>query len=132
MSRGGGTTFWGGTILQRDRLVCDVNHPGIQCKLLSEGNLSYKDALIFTQSIESVEDDAKKLGGTVPKQSETVHYTQKGGKPQKPANPLPPHLQPATTVEAPTWLLPAGTMTLSADTAKRKATWPRCAILGLV
>ena len=48
----------------RDRLVCGVNHQGIQRKLLSEGDISYTDALALDQSIESAEDDAKKLGGS--------------------------------------------------------------------
>ena len=47
----------------RDRLVCGVNHQGIQHKLLSEGDISYTDALAPAQSIESAEDDARKLGG---------------------------------------------------------------------
>ena len=42
----------------RDRLVCCVNHLGIQRKLLSEGDISYKDALTLAQSIEAEEDDA--------------------------------------------------------------------------
>ena len=46
-----------------NHLVCSVNHQGIQRKLLSEGDISYTDALPLTQSLESVEDDAKKLGG---------------------------------------------------------------------
>ena len=61
----------------RDRLVCGVNHQGIQRKLLSEGNISYTDALALAQSIESAEDDAKKLGGSTPLQP--VHYTQTKG-----------------------------------------------------
>jgi len=63
----------------RDRLVCGVNHQGIQRKLLSEGDISYTDALALAQSIESAEDDAKKLGG--PALLQPVHYTQKGVKP---------------------------------------------------
>ena len=70
----------------RDRLICGVNHHGIQRKLLSEGDLSYKDALALAQSIESAEDDAKKLGGTAPPQLGTVHHTQTS----KPSLPSPP------------------------------------------
>ena len=62
----------------RDRLVCSVNHQGIQCKLLSEGDISCMDSLALAQSIESAEDNAKKLGGSAPLQP--VHYTQKGAK----------------------------------------------------
>ena len=37
----------------RDRLVCGVNHSGIQRKLLSEGELTYASALKLAQSIEA-------------------------------------------------------------------------------
>ena len=60
----------------RDRLVCGVNHQGIQPKLLSEGDISYTDALALAQSIELPEDDAKKLGCSAFLQP--VHYTPKG------------------------------------------------------
>ena len=43
----------------RDRLICGVNHPGIQRKLLSEGEISYDQALALAQSIETAEQDAK-------------------------------------------------------------------------
>jgi len=46
----------------RDRLVCGVNHSGIQRKLLSEGELTYASALKLAQTIEAAEKDAKKLG----------------------------------------------------------------------
>ena len=48
------------------------------CKLLSEGDISYTDALAHAQSIESAEDDAKKQGGSASLQP--VQYTQKGVK----------------------------------------------------
>ena len=56
----------------RDRLICGVNHPGIQRKLLSEGELSFEQALAFAQSIETAEQDAAKLAGGTPK-STTRH-----------------------------------------------------------
>ena len=37
----------------RNRLVCGINHQGIQ--RLSEGDISYTDALPLAQSIESAE-----------------------------------------------------------------------------
>ncbi len=46
-----------------DRFVCGVNHPGIQRKLLSEGDLIYNDAIKLAQTIEASERDYKKLGG---------------------------------------------------------------------
>ena len=58
----------------RDRLVCGVNHQGIQRKLLSEGNISFKDAMALAQSIESAEDDAKKLlAGPAPPATSLLH-----------------------------------------------------------
>ena len=56
-------------------MVCDINHQGIQHKLLSEGDISYTYALALAQSIESAEDDAKKLGGSPSLQP--AYYTQK-------------------------------------------------------
>ncbi len=47
----------------RDRFICGVNHPGIQRKLLSEGDLTYNDAIKLAQTIEASERDSKKLGG---------------------------------------------------------------------
>ena len=58
----------------RDRLVCGVNHQGIQRKLLSEGDLTYESALKLAQTIEASERDSKKLGsGENPKND--VFYT---------------------------------------------------------
>lgn len=47
----------------RDRLVCGVNHKGIQRKLLAESTLTYESALMMAQSVEASEREAKKLGG---------------------------------------------------------------------
>ena len=72
---------------ENQRVSGPLHHDhGIQRKLLSEGDLSYKDALALAQSIESAEDDAKKLGGTAPPQLGTVHHTQTS----KPSLPSPP------------------------------------------
>jgi len=45
----------------RDRLVFEVNHSGIQRKLLSEGELTYASTLKLAQTIEAAEKDAPKL-----------------------------------------------------------------------
>ncbi len=45
----------------RDRLVCGVNHKGIQRKLLSQNELTYDKAYALTLSIEASEKDAEKL-----------------------------------------------------------------------
>ena len=109
----------------RDRLVCGVNHQGIQRKLLSEGNISYTDALALAQSIESAEDDAKKLGGSAPLQP--VHYTQKGAS-------------LASSRTSPT-CYHCGGLHLApvcphkekvCRHCKKKATWTGCAVLRLV
>ncbi len=39
----------------RDRLVCGVNHEGIQKKLLAEKNLTYETAFTLAQAIEAAE-----------------------------------------------------------------------------
>ena len=68
----------------RDRLVCGVNHSGIQRKLLSEGDTSYKDTLALTQSIEAAEDDAKKLVGSTTPVPQPVYFTsQKSNSPPR-------------------------------------------------
>lgn len=48
----------------RDRLICGVNHSGIQRKLLSEGDINFSQAFTLAQSIETAERDAKKLGSS--------------------------------------------------------------------
>ena len=68
----------------RDRLVCGVNHQGIQRRLLSEGDLTYKDALALAQSIECAESDAKKLGSATPRPNDLVHRMQPDHKPPPP------------------------------------------------
>ena len=45
----------------RDRLVCGVNQDGIQQRLLSEKNLSFKNAFDLAQAIEAAEKNNKIL-----------------------------------------------------------------------
>ena len=86
----------------RDRLVCGVNHQGMQRKLLSEGDISYADALVLAQSIEAAEDDIKLLGRSAPS-PQVVNFTQRRDKFQFPSPPTSPtcyrcgepHLAPA-------------------------------------
>lgn len=65
----------------RDRLICGVNHSGIQRKLLSEGDITYTQAFTIAQSIEAAERDAKKLGSsgdavtTTPPPHTSIHHT---------------------------------------------------------
>ena len=70
----------------RDHLVCSINHQGIQHKLLSEGDISCTDALALAQSIESAEDDAKKIRGG-PAFSQSAHHMQKGARLGSPTPP---------------------------------------------
>ena len=43
----------------RDRLVCSVNHKGIQRKLLAEADLTFERAFTLTQAVETSEHGAK-------------------------------------------------------------------------
>ncbi len=45
----------------RDRLVCRVNHEGIQRKLLSEKNLTYNKAYELAVTVETAERDTRDL-----------------------------------------------------------------------
>ena len=45
----------------RDRLVCGINHRGIQRKLLTEADLTFDRAYALAQSVESSERDSKSL-----------------------------------------------------------------------
>ena len=45
----------------RDRLVCGVNNPIIQCRLLSEKALTLKTAMELSQGMESAAKNVKKL-----------------------------------------------------------------------
>ena len=71
----------------RDRLVCGVNHTGIQRKLLSESDLTYSTALKLAQAAEASEQDAKKLTGGSPQQpfqdnNPDLHYTTSSRRPE--------------------------------------------------
>ena len=70
-----------------DRLVCGVNHQGKQQRLLSKGDLTYKDVLALAQSIECTESDTKKLGSTTPRPNYVVHRMQPDHKPPPPPPP---------------------------------------------
>ena len=65
----------------RDRLVCGVNHDGIQKKLLAEKSLTYETAYSLALAIEASERDARNLksGGSQP-----VYYNRKGDRKKTP------------------------------------------------
>ena len=46
----------------RDRLVCGVNHAGIQSKLLAQADLTFETAYTLALSVEASERDTKTLG----------------------------------------------------------------------
>ena len=62
-------------MMLRDRLVCGVNHQGIQKRLLSEKDLSYEKALEIALLIEAAEKDVKHFM----KPTATVMYQKKAG-----------------------------------------------------
>ena len=61
----------------RDRLVCGVNHDGIQQRLLSEKNLSFKNAFDLAQAIEADEKNNKILKNSSANSPE-LHYSSSG------------------------------------------------------
>ena len=63
----------------RDRLVCGVNHDGIQQKLLAEKNLTYDKALEIALTMETAEQGTKylKAQDKLPAPSDLQHTPQK-------------------------------------------------------
>ncbi len=60
----------------RDRLVCGVNHEGIQRKLLAAKELNYKRAYELATSVEVAERNSKDLrNSNKPFPTESVHYS---------------------------------------------------------
>ena len=68
----------------RDRLVCGINHEGIQCWLLSEKNLTYDNALEIALTMEAAARDTKDLQSapSIPV-SVQLHYASAGNTPGK-------------------------------------------------
>lgn len=59
----------------RDRLVCRVNHKGIQRKLLAEPDLTYDRAFALAQAVEASERDAKTLQSGLPTEQSVMYTT---------------------------------------------------------
>jgi len=60
----------------RDRLVCGINHEGIQKKLLAEKNLTYEKALELALAMETAEQDTKELkSATSTSLPKDLHHT---------------------------------------------------------
>ena len=76
---------FGGTLnkMIRDRLVCGVNHEGIQKKLLAERDLTYDRALLIAQGFEEADKNLKEMRmqkPTVMVKQEPVHQLQQRTK----------------------------------------------------
>ena len=69
----------------RDRLVCGVNHEGIQKKLLSEKDLDYEKAFTLAQAIEAAEKDTKNLKQEGSPRSQPGPVQQQGSQQQAPS-----------------------------------------------
>ena len=66
----------------RDRLVCDVNDPQIQKRLLAEDRLTFKKALDISLALEAATKDTKQLqaAAATPSNPVTVHKVREGEK----------------------------------------------------
>ena len=69
-------------MMLRDRLVCGVNHRGIQTRLLAEKELTFEKALEIALSVEAAEEDVKQLQ----KSSATVLYQRHSKNLNRPAS----------------------------------------------
>ena len=79
----------------RDRLVCGVNHDGIQWKLLTEKNIKYDKALEISLIMGTAEQGTKDLKTQEKLQGPShLHYTLQKFKPyEQQENPMPSFLQ---------------------------------------
>ena len=75
----------------RDRLVCGVNHEGIQRKLLTEKDLTYEKALEISLTMETAEKGSKDLKTSdKPNPPGDLHYTSQKSRQQRAADAKPP------------------------------------------
>ena len=80
----------------RDRLVCGVNHEGIQRKLLAEKTLTYDKALEIVLTMETAEQGTKDLKAwDKPNKPEDLHYTSH--KPRQQWTAGNPETKPSST-----------------------------------
>ena len=70
-------------IMLRDKLVCGINHQGIQWHLLSEKNLTYENALEIALIMEAAAKDTKDLQGVSSAPAAQLHYVAAGNIPGK-------------------------------------------------
>ena len=68
-------------VMLRDRLVCGINHEGIQRRLLSEKNLTYDNALEIALAMEAAAKDTKDAP-SIPASAQ-LHYASAGNTPGK-------------------------------------------------
>ena len=65
-------------MMLRDKLVCGVNHEGIQRRLLAEKDLIYDKALEIALTMEAAAKDTKDLLATSNSSTAELHYTGTG------------------------------------------------------
>ena len=67
-------------LMLRDRLICGINHEGIQRRLLSEKNLTFNNALEIALAMEAATKDTKDLQGASSTATLTLqlHYVTTG------------------------------------------------------
>ena len=64
-------------VMLRDRLVCGINDPNTQRRLLSEVNLTFQKAFEIAQGLESAVQNLKTLQGSQVLPSEEIHKVEK-------------------------------------------------------
>ena len=65
-------------MMLRNKLVCSVNHEGIQCCLLAEKDLTYDRALEIALAMEAAAKDTKDLLAASNSSTAELHYTGTG------------------------------------------------------
>ena len=64
-------------VMLRDRLVCGINNPNTQRRLLSEVSLTFQKAFEIAQGLESAVQNLKTLQGSQLLPSEEIHKVDK-------------------------------------------------------
>ncbi len=66
----------------RDRLICSINEPRIQRRLLGESNITFQRVLELALAMETADMDAKDLQGAGSRKGSAVPPRLIGGKPR--------------------------------------------------
>ncbi len=67
----------------RDRLICGINDSRMQCSLLAEKSLTFKDAFTKAQAMESADRDSQDL--QKPRVADSLHVLRSADGPGKPS-----------------------------------------------